>query len=169
MVNTQHIQQMKSKLNNKELVQYIENSLNKTWSPEQITGRLRLDYKDDKSMHIGFKIIFRWIYQKVIVRGNLNNLRRKGKSLKTKETKGKFNIGKNIKDRPKEVIKREKIGHWELYTVVSSHGKSKYCLSTFVEKQTQIFTVDRGKEFAGYNEIEKTLNVEVYFADPYSS
>ena len=47
-------------------------------------------------MHIGFKIIFRWIYQKVIVRGNLNNLRRKGKSLKTKETRGKFNIGKNI-------------------------------------------------------------------------
>ena len=91
----------KSKLNNDELVQYIENSLNKTWSPEQITGRLRLDYKDDKSMHIGFKIIFRWIYQKVIVRGNLNNLRRKGKSLKTKETRGKFNIGKNIKDRPK--------------------------------------------------------------------
>ena len=91
----------KSKLNNDELVQYIENSLNKTWSPEQIAGRLLLDYKDDKSMHIGFKIIFRWIYQKVIVRGNLNNLRRKGKSLKTKETRGKFNIGKNIKDRPK--------------------------------------------------------------------
>ena len=85
-------------------------------------------------MHIGFKIIFRWIYQKVIVRGNLNNLRRKVKSLKIKETRGKFNIGKNIKDRPKEVRKREKIGHWELDTVVSSRGKSKYCLSTFVER-----------------------------------
>ena len=88
-------------------------------------------------MHIGFKIIFRWIYQKVIVRGNLNNLRRKGKSLKTKETRGKFNIGKNIKDRPKEVRKREKIGHWGLDTVVSSSGKSKYCLSTFVERKSR--------------------------------
>ena len=28
------------------------------------------------------------------------------------------------------------------------------------------FTVDRGKEFAGYNEIEKRLNIDVYFADP---
>ena len=81
--------------------------------------------------------IFRWIYQKVIVRGNLNNLRRKCKSLKTKETRGKFNIGKNIKDRPKEVRKREKIGHWGLDTVVSSRGKSKYCLSTFVERKSR--------------------------------
>ena len=120
-----------------EINESLENSLNKTWSPEQIAGRLRLDYKDDKSMHIGFKIIFRWIYQKVIVRGNLNNLRRKGKSLKTKETRGKFNIGKNIKDRPKEVRKREKIGHWGLDTVVSSRGKSKYCLSTFVERKSR--------------------------------
>ena len=67
-------------------------------------------------------------------KGNVNRLRRKGKSLKPKETRGKFNIGKSIKDRPKEVRKREKIGHWELDTVVSSRGKSKYCLSTFVER-----------------------------------
>ena len=30
-------------------------------------------------------------------------------------------------------------------------------------------TVDRGKEFAGYLDLESTLKVDVYFADPYSS
>ena len=40
---------------------YIENDLNKTWSPEQISGRIRLEYKDDKSMNIEFKTIYRWI------------------------------------------------------------------------------------------------------------
>ena len=80
-------------------------------------------YKDDKSMKIGFKTIYRWLYQKIIAKGNVNRLRRKGKSLKPKETRGKFNIGKSIKDRPKEVKKRETIGHWELDTVVSSRGK----------------------------------------------
>lgn len=79
-------------------------------------------------MKIGFKTIYRWIYQKVIVKGNLNNLRRQGKSLKTKGTRGKFNIVKNIKDRHKEIRKREIIGHQELDTVVSSRGKSKACL-----------------------------------------
>lgn len=191
----------KGKLNNSKLIEYVENGLNKTWSPEQIAGRLRLDYQDNSSMKISFKTIYRWIYKKIIVKGNISKLRRKGKSLKPKETRGKFNIGKSIKDRPKDVRKREIVGHWELDTVVSSRGKSKACLSTFVERKSRYliaqvmdnrksttfnlhcfkafelisskliktFTVDRGKEFAGYNEIEKTLNIDVYFADPYAS
>ena len=191
----------KGKSSNPTLIKYIEDGLEKTWSPEQIAGRLRLDYQDDKSMKIGFKTIYRWLYQKIIAKGNVNRLRRKGKSLKPKETRGKFNIGKSIKDRPKEVRKRETIGHWELDTVVSSRGKSKSCLSTFVERKSRFliaqvmenrksstfnfhcftafkdiptnliktFTVDRGKEFAGYVDIENTLNIDVYFADAYAS
>lgn len=30
-------------------------------------------------------------------------------------------------------------------------------------------TVDSGKEFACYSKVEKDLNIEVFFADPYSS
>jgi IS30 family transposase len=30
-------------------------------------------------------------------------------------------------------------------------------------------TVDRGKEFACYNNIERAINLPVFFADPYSS
>ena len=191
----------KGKSSNPTLIKYIEDGLEKTWSPEQIAGRLRLDYQDDKSMKIGFKTIYRWLYQKIIAKGNVNRLRRKGKSLNPKETRGKFNIGKSIKDRPKEVRKRETIGHWELDTVVSSRGKSKACLSTFVGRKSRFliaqvmenrksltlnfhcftafkdiptnliktFTVDRGKEFAGYVDIENTLNIDVYFADAYAS
>ena len=47
--------------------------------------------------------------------------------------------------------------------IVSKH------LSHISNKLIKTFTVDRGKEFAGYNEIEKRLNIDVYFADPYSS
>ena len=80
-------------------------------------------------------------------------------------------------------------------------GKSKFCLSTFVERQTRLtkirlmpnrkattfnehckialnefnskfiktLTVNRGKEFTGYTDLESTLKVDVYFANPYSS
>ena len=152
-------------------------------------------------MKIGFKIIYRWIYKNTIAKGDVKKLRRKGKSLKPKETRGKFNIGKSIKNILKDTRKRESLGHWELDTVVSSLGKLKACLSTFVERKSRyliaqviknrksetfnlhcfkafeyisnklikIFTADRGKEFAGYNEIEKALNIDVYFADPYVS
>lgn len=191
----------KGKSSNYKLIEYIEHGLNKTWSPEQIVGSLRLDYKDDKSMKVGFKTIYRWVYKNIIVKGDAKKLRRKGKSLKQKETRGKFNIGKSIKNRPKDIRKIESAGHWELDTVVSSRGKSKARLSTFVERKNRYliaqvmdnrksttfnllcfkvfepisnkliktFAVDRGKEFAGYNEIEKTLNIDVYFADPYAS
>ena len=46
------------KSSNYKLIEYIEHYLNKTWSPEQIAGRIRLDYKDDKSMKIGLKTIY---------------------------------------------------------------------------------------------------------------
>ena len=63
----------KGKSSNCKLTEYIENGLNKTWSPEQIAGRLRLEYKDDKSMKIGFKTIYRWIYKNIIIKGDVKN------------------------------------------------------------------------------------------------
>ena len=45
---------------------------------------------------------------------------------------------------------------------------SKY-LNLFQKKLIKTFTVDSHKEFAGYNEIEKRLNIDVYFADPFTS
>lgn len=57
-------------------------------------------------MQISHKTIYRLLYKKHLVRGEVKVLRRKGKSLKPTETRGK-----SIKDRPKEVRKREEVGH----------------------------------------------------------
>lgn len=48
-------------------------------------------------------------------------------------------IGTPIAKRPKEVKERKTFGHWELDTVVSSRGKSKGCLATFVERKTRFY------------------------------
>ncbi len=125
-----------------ELKEIITSKLNEKWSPEQIVGRL---YQGELS----FKTIYNWIYKKLIDI-NLNLLRRKGKSRKSKETRGKFNIGTSILKRPKEVKTRETFGHWELDTIVSARGKSKGCLATFVERKTRYYIAipmkDRSKE-----------------------
>lgn len=47
-----------------------------------------------------------------------------------------------------------------------------HCFKAFKEIPSHLvktFNVDRGKEFAGYVNIENTLNIDVYFADTYSS
>ena len=72
----------------------------------------------------------------------MENLRRKGTFKRPAETRGKFNIGKTIKKRPKEVDKRNTYGHWEADTVVSGrkNGKalSSYCFVT-LQKENQDF------------------------------
>ena len=80
---------------------------------------------------------------------SLKVLRRKGKRAKTKETRGKFNIGKTIEERPSEVSTKEVFGHWEVDSVVSSRGESKACFATFVELKTRFYVAmkleDRSK------------------------
>lgn len=117
-----------------ELKEEIEKGLKASWSPEQIYGRYRLEQKP----MVAFKTIYNWLYAGLI-HLDLSVLRRKGKSRQVKETRGKFMIGTPISKRPKEVKSRETFGHWELDTMVSSRGKSKGCLATFVERKTRFY------------------------------
>lgn len=131
----------KSKLT-EDIKEFIKEKLNATWSPEQIVGRC---FKG----RLSFKTIYNWLY-KDLLNISVEVLRRKGKSLKAKETRGKFNIGTSISKRPKIVKKRIEFGHWELDTVVSSRGKSKGCLATFAEMKTRVYFAikisDRSKD-----------------------
>ena len=120
----------------------ILNKLNSKWSPEQIASTVL-------ARIVSFKTIYNWIYSGFI-EFDLSKLRRKGKSRKSKETRGRFNIGTSIRKRPNIVKKRVEFGHWELDTVVSSRGKNKGCFATFVEMKSRFYIAlpmkDRSKD-----------------------
>ena len=183
----------KGKKHNFKLIKYINSKLQLGWSPEQIKGRMEYEFPNNLKMRISFKTIYIWIYNEFLIKGDLSKLRHKGKSRSPVETRGRFNKGRSIKQRPKEAKKRKIAGHWELDTIVSSRGKSKACLATIVERKTRFLfavhmpnrksssynealinclkylpknlvrslAVDRGKEFAKYQEIEKELKTDV--------
>ena len=68
-------------------IEYINEKLKATWSPEQIACTpcgLKMP---------SWRTIYRWLYEKYLVNGNLKVLRRKGKSHGVKETRGKYNKG----------------------------------------------------------------------------
>ena len=113
-----------------KLKKEIENSLKSSWSPEQICGRYQLEQEP----MVAFKTIYSGL-----VGLDLSVLHRKGKSRQPKETRERFRIGTPIAKRPQEVRNRETFGHWELDTVVSSRGKSKGCLATFLERKTRFY------------------------------
>ena len=118
---------------NEEVTGYIEDKLKQTWSPEQIANtpcEIELP---------SVRTIYRWLYDKYLLNGNCKVLRRKGKSHGTKETRGKFNLGKSIRKREKSVYKRSEFGHWEADTVVSGRGKSKVCFATLAERKTRFY------------------------------
>ena len=117
-----------------KLKKEIENGLKSSWSPEQICGRYQLEQKP----MVAFKTIYNWLYVGLIDL-DLSVLRRKEKTRQPKETRGRFRISTPIYKRPKEVRNRETFGHWELHTVVSSRGKSKGRLATFLERKL-VFT-----------------------------
>ncbi len=119
-----------------ELAELIEEKLHQTWSPEQIAGRMK-SYSGEQT--VSFKTIYRWLYLGMLKRCDTQVLRHKGRRRKPVETRGRFNVGKSIHSRPKEIRKRESLGHWELDTVVSSRGKSKACVATFAERKTRLY------------------------------
>ncbi|MDE5888925.1 MAG: IS30 family transposase [Bacilli bacterium] len=186
---------------NSDFSKYIEEKINLHWSPDQIINRNEVDKPENFP---SISTIYRWIHLGYIPKINICKLRRKGKFKRPAETRGRFNIGKTIKKRPKEVYKRNTFGHWEADTVVSGKSdnytlKSKYCFVTLAERKSRFYlikhipdrkeqtvtkaiiellkdypnelvktiTCDRGKEFAGWKEIEDKLNTKMYFADPY--
>lgn len=125
----------------KALKNYIEDKLNLQWSPEQIASR-----KQDTIEYCpSFSTIYRWIHQKLILKGDMTKLRRKGQFKRSQETRGRFNIGKSIRQRPKEVYKRKELGHWEVDTVESGRfdrqRKSHYCFVTLAERKSRFYLV----------------------------
>ena len=116
-----------------EVIEYIEEKLRATWSPEQIACtpcELKIP---------SWRTIYRWIYEKYLVNGNLKVLRWKGKSHGSKETRGKYSKGKSIRKRDKSVYSRKEAGHWEADTVVSGQGKSRACFATLAERKTRFY------------------------------
>lgn len=174
-----------------EILNYIDEKLSLTWSPEQIANtpcELKMP---------SFKTIYRWIDERYL-KSTIKNLRRKGKTRKRLGKGGRFTTGKSIRKRDKSVYKRKEFGHWEVDTVVSGRGKAKACFATIAERMTRYYiaikipnrtgeemakaiiselsklpkgavktiTCDRGSEFSEWRKIEKKLNCTMYFAEP---
>lgn len=129
---------------NPELKELVRSKLAEDWSPEQISGWLKLTYPTRENMHVSHETIYKSLY--IQARGLFRKQMRK--HLRTKR---KFRRAKNhqmasggrridgipISERPALIEDRAVPGHWEGDLIV---GSKNSFIATVVERQTR-FTV----------------------------
>lgn len=123
--------------------------LDEQWSPEEIAGRLRLEYgKHVISYQTIYRAIYRGHFDDVSLshgaRGVIRKLRHRGKTRHTKghvEKRGKITISHTIHERPEEATLRSRIGDWEADTVAGKTGKAT--LVTLTDRKSRFLKIKK--------------------------
>ena len=173
----------------------IETKLRLDWSPEQISGWLQRLY--------AIQVSHEWIYQHILVDKqaggelyrHLRCQKKRRKRYGSYDRRGKLPNRVSIEERPVIVEQRQRIGDWEVDTIVGKghhqgivtliERKSRFALLSKVEQRTadqvsnamidlllpvsdrlHTVTADNGKEFAEHERVAHELQVDFFFAHP---
>ena len=191
--------------------QDVKSRLTLGWTPEMIQERARREGKPSVCRELIYQEYYR--RQKLVLDGLLSEalplLPKRRKQRKTRDRnarkytkdagRGKIKDRVDISMRPKNVLNRKRIGHWEGDLVNGLSGTGH--IVTLVERMTRMtlkcrvpsketnvvisaiigllgalprgmlktLTFDNGKEFAAFKQLEWSLGLKVYFAKPYHS
>jgi IS30 family transposase len=127
---------------NPVLRERVISDLERTWSPEQISRRLREDFSDDKNMQISHETIYKTLF--IQGRGELRReLKRclrtgRAKRLPRAWTGNRRRMIPNmvmITERPSEAADRAVPGHWEGDLLMGRDNKT--AVGTLVERSTR--------------------------------
>jgi IS30 family transposase len=113
-----------------------------SWSPEQISGRLRLDFPDDESMRVSHEAIYQSLYiqGRGALRRELTACLRTGRALRVPRArvrgrgKGFVTDQVMISQRPAEAADRAVPGHWEGDLIL---GLGSSAIGTLVERASR--------------------------------
>jgi IS30 family transposase len=117
----------------------VEAYLTKRYSPEQITGRLRVEFPDDPEMRVSHETIYQSLYvqSRGALRRELTTCLRTGRALrrpcrKAGQRKNRIPDMVNISARPPEVADRAVPGHWEGDLLIGKRNAT--AIGTLVER-----------------------------------
>jgi len=176
----------------------VEALISEDWSPEQVSGWLKLE--------MNISVSPEWIYQHILLdKGSGGDLyrhlrcrKKRKKRYGSNDRRGEIRNKVSIDERPAITDTRKRLGDWEADTIIGkqhkqalvslTERKSRFSLIYKVAHKTSdqvsaaisklllpikhnVYTVtlDNGKEFAGHEVLSKMLDAGFYFAHPYSS
>lgn len=197
--NQRHVDKPKAIKLDEAMKQVITPLIEEKWSPEQISGRLKILNQPTLS----HETIYRFIKADKAGGGELyKHLRHQAKPYRKRygktDYRGSIPSRVDIDERPAIVAEKTRLGDWEADTVIGKGHKgvlvtltervSKLNLAIpIIRKEAELtkeaiiealkpfaafvhtITFDNGREFCRHTDIAKALNCETYFAKPYHS
>jgi len=119
----------------------VEKDLERKYSPEQIAGRLRVQFPDDPEMQVSPETIYQSLYvqSRGALRRDLAKCLRTGRALrrpsrKVGQRKNRIPNMINISERPPEVEDRAVPGNWEGDLIIGKQNQT--AIGTLVERAT---------------------------------
>ncbi len=119
----------------------VEHDLEKKYSPEQIAGRLRVEFPDDPEMRVSPETIYQSLYvqSRGALRRDLAVCLRTGRALRRPsrqpgQRKNRIPNMINIVERPAEVEDRAVPGNWEGDLIIGKQNQT--AIGTLVERQS---------------------------------
>jgi IS30 family transposase len=130
-----------------KLQQIVASKLILDWSPEQVSGWLKIQYPDDKSMRVSHETIYRSLFiqargvlKKELI-GHLRSKRRIRRSQHSRvsgQSRGQIVDAISIRERPAEIEDRAVPGHWEGDLISGSKNSH---MVTLVERHSRFTTL----------------------------
>jgi IS30 family transposase len=180
------------KLRDLEMRLYVNDRLRQAWSPDQIAGRMRVEFRQRPSWRITAQTIYTWIQRSCGRPGRW--LRLANRQVKDLEKREGY---VSIRGRPEVINQRRRYGDWEGDTI---QGKRRHSgLVTLVERKSGLLRIgkinnlrsattmsaaerclanlpaslrrsvifDNGSEFTEHHKLTENLGLAIYFAEPY--
>jgi len=128
---------------NRRLRNIVASKLMLDWSPEQISGWLKLQYPDDESLRVSHETIYRSLFiqaRGVLKKELLEQLRSKRRMRRSRhasasgQSRGQIVDAVSIRERPAEVEDRAIPGHWEGDLLA---GANHTYIATLVERHSR--------------------------------
>lgn len=181
-----------------KVIHWIESKIRLEWSPEQIANKMFVVLGVTISHERIYQHIWQDKRHGGTLYKHLRQSGKKRKKYGSKDKRGQLTNRVSIEERPKTVDEKTRLGDLEIDTVIGKNHKGalvtivdRKSLFTFIAKvdskhadgvtaatiellkpyKDKLFTItaDNGKEFAGHEKIAQELDLNVYFAHPYSS
>ncbi len=184
------------KMDQPEIRESVINGLSQQWSPDQIGHRQEEQFPKQSERHVSASTIYRWIEQSGPLKSHWKKqLRQRGRA-RWVPRKPPKRPGKPLRDRPRIIEQRRRLGDFEGDLVLGAPGtggvltlvcrKSRFvrfkkvrnktarhvhrqfrkALSAVPANQRHSTTFDNGTEFARCHLVEKTHGTKIYSAEP---